>query len=509
MPNYMKLARDSYDREDYERACELCAQVSSDLYPVYESHSLWGEALLGLGEFKQAADKFLAASQSATAHLNAAQTSELLFKSGIALARAGEYEEAAHRYIAGIAASDIQIDLLSTLLSSLDLFQTEQVLNVITDEFKAAFQIEITDAEELGRLLNGLLSSKRAILGEQPSADHTAHGEPPTGCNHTVVQVHYITDRKRTPNSAPNAIYGGDRGELEYGFCEVSIPGNHPKGQFESPSILRLEFGENPAKHISLLRVQQLAFEDFIHTVQSQVTATPQNEAFVFVHGYNVTFKDAARRTAQLAYDLELTGVPIFYSWPSQGRLRGYLVDETNVEWTAAHLKQTLQMLMRSCGIQVLHLIGHSMGNRALANAVRQMMAESVQGLPLAAGQMILTAPDIDRDTFTQLSNELRRAARRVTIYASSNDSALHISKRFHGYPRAGDTAPNVLLVDGLDTIDASAVNTSLVGHSYFATDRSVLADLFELLRNGTAPDKRFGLMPLAMSGLRYWSFQS
>ena len=171
-------------------------------------------------------------------------------------------------------------------------------------------------------------------------------------------------------------------------------------------------------------------------------------------------------------------------------------------------LKESLQMLMGSCEIQMLHLIGHSMGNRALANAVRQMMAESVQGLPLISGHMILTAPDIDRDTFKQFGNDLRRAAQRVTIYASSNDSALHVSKKFHGYPRAGDTIPEVLLVNGLDTIDASAVNTSLVGHSYFAADRSVLADLFDLLRNGTAPAERFGLKARVVNGLRYWSFQ-
>jgi esterase/lipase superfamily enzyme len=304
-------------------------------------------------------------------------------------------------------------------------------------------------------------------------------------------------------------MYGGDRGDLEYGFCEVSIPRSHTKGALDSPSILRLELRENPARHITLLTVQQIEFEAFKHTLWTQIARTTRKEAFVFVHGYNVTFKDAARRTAQLAYDLELNAVPLLYSWPSQGRLLAYPIDETNVEWTTAHLKQTLHVLMESCGIQILHLIGHSMGNRALANAVRLMTADRLQGSPVTSGHMILTAPDIDRDTFKQFGTELGQAAKRVTIYASSNDSALHLSRKFHGYARAGDTVPEVLLVNGVDTIDASPVNTSLVGHSYFAEDRSVLSDLFHLLRYGTAPEERYGLKSRVLNGLKYWSFQS
>ena len=58
-------------------------------------------------------------------------------------------------------------------------------------------------------------------------------------------------------------------------------------------------------------------------------------EAFVFVHGYNNSFKAAAFRTAQIAYDLEFEGAAICYSWPSQGGevlgLPSYAKDEEQV----------------------------------------------------------------------------------------------------------------------------------------------------------------------------------
>ena len=132
-------------------------------------------------------------------------------------------------------------------------------------------------------------------------------------------------------------MYGRRPGELEYGFCEVSIPCDHEKGKFDSPSILRLEFRENPARHISLLTVQPVPLERFKYNRQKQMTETLRKEASSFVHGYNVTFKDAARRPAQLAYDFRAdrdTGSC------TVGHLRvvlsGYLTDETNVEWTTA-----------------------------------------------------------------------------------------------------------------------------------------------------------------------------
>ncbi len=58
MPNYLDLARDSYEHEEYEKACELSAQAASGGYDFFKTHSLWGEALLALGKFKEASDKF-------------------------------------------------------------------------------------------------------------------------------------------------------------------------------------------------------------------------------------------------------------------------------------------------------------------------------------------------------------------------------------------------------------------------------------------------------------------
>ena len=144
--------------------------------------------------------------------------------------------------------------------------------------------------------------------------------------NYAVVRVLYATDRNRTPKLKPAKMFGDDRGILSYGHCDVSIPRDHRMGVLEKPSIWRLEFREDPAKHVVLLETVVRTKDDYFQDLEDRIHASEKNSAFLFVHGYNVTFEDAARRTAQMAYDLAFEGVPVFYSWPSQGSIPAYCV---------------------------------------------------------------------------------------------------------------------------------------------------------------------------------------
>jgi len=70
-----------------------------------------------------------------------------------------------------------------------------------------------------------------------------------------------------------------------------------------------------------------------------------------------------------------------------------------------------------------------------------------------------------------------------VTLYVSSNDWALHASKKaYNKYQRLGDANPTPVVVAGIDTIDASGVQTDFVGHSYCLGYRSIVGDLFYLI---------------------------
>jgi esterase/lipase superfamily enzyme len=75
-----------------------------------------------------------------------------------------------------------------------------------------------------------------------------------------------------------------------------------------------------------------------------------------------------------------------------------------------------------------------------------------------------------------------------VTLYASSKDMALKASKEVHGYPRAGDAADGILVMPGIDTIDASNVDDSMLAHSYFVESIPVISDIANMLRTRATP---------------------
>ncbi|MDQ1557931.1 MAG: hypothetical protein QOD32_991 [Pyrinomonadaceae bacterium] len=320
---------------------------------------------------------------------------------------------------------------------------------------------------------------------------------------YTIVPIFYGTDRARTGATEPRDFYGAGRGKLELGMCEVSIPSEHVPGQLESPSIWRLEFKEDPKLHVVLLSVKPLDAGEFHSQFQTRLGAAASRDVFVFVHGYNVKFVDAARRTAQLAYDLNFPGVPVLYSWPSQGSLSGYTTDENEVVWTEPHLKQFLtDLAAQGASGARIHLVAHSMGNRALTNVLRSLAAE--RATPLFS-EVILTAPDVDAEVFGRdLAPAIQKIARRVTLYASSSDTALLASKKIHGYPRAGDSLPEIIVVPGMDSIDASGIDTDMLGHSYFAQMKVVMDDMKLLLIASKLPGER-SLLEQIRGASRYW----
>ena len=103
---------------------------------------------------------------------------------------------------------------------------------------------------------------------------------------------------------------------------------------------------------------------------------------------------------------------------------------------------------------------------------------------------------------------EFEPPAAEITLYASSRDKALLASRTFHGYARAGDAGGGLVVMSGIETIDASATDTSLLGHSYYGDACSVLSDLYHLVREGKRAPQRFALQTVETLERAYWIFR-
>jgi len=326
---------------------------------------------------------------------------------------------------------------------------------------------------------------------------------PPESANLAVIKVFYATDRKPSPETVIN--FEGQRGDgsLHYGVFQVSIPRDHRLAKIERPSIWRFEFKEDPAKHFVIVSRTTQDEATFYQEVSKTVEGSGEKQVLVFIHGFNVGFVDAVYRTAQISYDLGLSGAPILYSWPSNGKVQDYTWDLTANDWSVPHLRAFLESVATKTGAHTVHVIAHSMGNRILVNALSGM----TQPASPRFQHILLTAPDIDAGTFIQLANAVKGHADNVTLYASANDRALLASRKINGAPRAGDAGTNIVIVPGIDTIDVSSLDTDFLGHSYYGDNRSVLTDIFNLLAKGDPPDKRFGLRQAGVAPKLYWRF--
>jgi esterase/lipase superfamily enzyme len=328
-----------------------------------------------------------------------------------------------------------------------------------------------------------------------------------------IMRVYYATNRKPTGLPAPDVQFAGDRGRLSYGVVNVALPKSHEVGKLEAPSIFRLEFSQDPEKHVMLQSLTPLNPGAWRAEIAKRATALGNPGILVFIHGYNSSFADAARRAGQLSYDLKFPGSTVLFSWPSRAATLEYTVDEQSAEWSIPDMKEVLASVATIAPGAPVYVIAHSMGNRVFTRGFQALLAED-PAKRRAFKQIVLAAPDVDAEVFTrEIGPAILNKGPRFTLYASSNDKALAASRGVHGgYRRLGESGKDLVVLQGLDTVDASSVDTEFLGHSYFGDSGTVMSDLKYVIRKSLPPEQRerFALERVTDAAIgQYWRFKA
>ena len=351
--------------------------------------------------------------------------------------------------------------------------------------------------------------------------------------DYDVRRVYFGTDRRPATMSRNVMNFGPERaGELTIGIAHITVPRKRPWGTIPRPRRIPL-LGitierEKAARHFTISDCRPVDEAEFLATAGAEAHGATRfaNSAFIFIHGFNVLFDAALFRCAQMAEDIGFDGPAFLYSWPAiGGGIKGtinYVTDIESADQAAVHLDEFVDLVLRTPGVERVHMITHSMGNKLLAEwfdkAGTKIQARNTKTID----QLILAAPDIDVGTFRDVSDYMQKFANGVTLFACATDLALIASKKLRNdYPRAGDvpslTGP--VVVPGIDTIDISAVGTrvfslrkylgddSFLDHSLFAEDREILTDLGNLMRFGTRPPDARTVSYILQSrdGADYW----
>lgn len=370
---------------------------------------------------------------------------------------------------------------------------------------------------------------------DQPAAQPPAaanggsHSPPPAGAapsesaDWDVVPVFYGTDRTRSSESQ-RIDYDTGRGKrLQLGHVLVTVPKSHQVPEVERPWVYHLPFtqiviwreAEDPKKHFTIKDIREVGELEFLELVRKRLmeSVNYKDHALVFVHGFNTSFEFAVFRTAQMAYDLKFDGAPFMYSWPSKGELgvQDYSYDRESAGAAEPYFRKFLELVARETGAKSVSVIAHSMGNQLLLPVLRDLRRSAPEGVRIS--QVILAAPDVDRDAFEFLASEIQGISNGVTLLAASNDRALTASRQFWGgVPRAGDVpADGPIVVPGIDTIDVTAINTDMfsLNHSGYAEKTELLNDIQLLIQTGERPpEKRIPILEKIMTAKgAFWRY--
>jgi esterase/lipase superfamily enzyme len=407
----------------------------------------------------------------------------------------------------------------------------------LSDESRPEEAERSRQGSEPSRARTRSLTTPGAAPPTDPPAAAPRSAEPVGGSGpassekpYTEVDIFFGTDRKqgkdRQKFGRAVASFDADAANaLTLGKAVVTVPkegrekGSIPRPEWDFVFATYAFREENPERDFTLLAVDVLSPDAFAQQARQHLSKSKRfaGQAFVFVHGYRVTFDDALYRAAQISHDLGFDGIPFVYSWPSVAGLTGYVLDRGRARDARDTLRQFIDLIAKESGATEVHLIAHSMGADPLLEVMRDLSRSEprvARGKPPRFGEIILAAPDITRGSFEAIAAQITGLRRGLTLYASSNDRALSASR----FTRLGEapaglvtTAGPIVVPGAADTIDISSLDTSFFGlnHSSFADREALLGDIRRLITNGERPPSARGEEFHLIQGAKgaYWRY--
>ena len=329
----------------------------------------------------------------------------------------------------------------------------------------------------------------------------------------------YVTNRRLGSGNGPlEERFGKEREEiLKYGYFDARIQPSLGLGML----INATEWFQN--EEIQLKEVRELEQAAFVRQVRRLIQDSPYRSLLVVVHGFKEAFPSALRKTAFLSHVLDVNTPVLLFDWPGNqgGSLGGYRRARQVAEASGAELARTLELIIRDIQPDRLWLIANSMGAQVVVDAFGLLYQEAdLADTETEIEDVVLTAPDVDHDEFdNQFKQEIKALARNLTVYVSSNDRALLISRVINRGRRRGEStlSPDQLeeairvadLVEPgselVTLVDVTPVNRTRNFHSFSLETPEFFDDLYLRLTNTDMPRSRLIYQVQAPNGAVYW----
>jgi len=336
---------------------------------------------------------------------------------------------------------------------------------------------------------------------------------------HGDYRFFFVSNRRREAGDAPLVEqFGRERSDtLEFGRFDAGIEPSLGLGMLINPT----QWLQN--EEIQLTDVRALERTAFVDELRAMIDASPMRSLLVVVHGYREAFPSALRKTAFLGHVLDIDSPVLLFDWPgNQGSsLRGYRRAHEVARESGAELARTLDLVVTEIGPDRVWLIANSMGAQVAADAFEVLYRDSAWAdAETELEDVLLTAPDVDRGEFGEHFEPMINAlAEDLTVYVSSNDRALLMSRIVNRGRRAGEStlSPDQLaeaeamsdLVgagdDRIVLVDVTPVNRTRNFHNFSLETPEFFDDLFLRLTNEPMPQSRGLYRKRTADGVSYW----
>jgi pimeloyl-ACP methyl ester carboxylesterase len=281
----------------------------------------------------------------------------------------------------------------------------------------------------------------------------TAAGEPVR--DPALRDIPYLTSREIVAPADDATRYGNDVGALSAGVCEVLLPAS--RDARPSTGAFRA-----------------LPVEDVIRRFDEPGISG----LLVYIHGYNIGIDRACRDAARLARATGREDRILLFSWPASQAGVTYRRDEQRLAESTPAILAALRALGERHGHENISIVAHSMGSRV----VLALATDDSWPRQARLDDLILVAPDVDREAFLGAAAKLRERVREISILVYEDDRLLKLSEIANRGERLGqDTDAQI---DGVSVIDVAELgDLGFTGHIYHLHSQRVGELLQHLLR--------------------------
>ena len=339
--------------------------------------------------------------------------------------------------------------------------------------------------------------------------------------------IFVVTDREPDPATQSHILFRNSPGYLvkaATGSVEIDQGAKTPfdlwrhslDGQGISPKLSDLDpiadlWGVFPTRSATTNPDRSPGTRSFGELINQRLDATGAEDLVVFVHGYNADLADNAGILAALWHYSGRKFVPIAYEWPSEVRLIAYAIDKQNAARSTRSLRLLLETLARQTKAKRIHILAHSAGSALVVSALQQLRLREYDRSAVDAhaycrlGNVVLAAPDVDTAEYLNtVMDGMLDLPERLTIYMSSQDLALRLSRFVFGDNRLGyisskhaysaESAWLTKLADSNAIDVAPALKRypqDWIGHSYYYRNPIVSQDVIRALLTDESPENR------------------